>query len=352
MSEDDTLERLLEAVDRGAEAPSDTDEAVGSVLARLGIDGDRPVPIVQRAAATPPPVRTGPSWSLAAMLLLGIALGVVAAILAVRPASTPEVELAARGAGPDAIEDAASPSADDGGWIAVEVEDPAAGPEPATVEDDAAATDPGVERSRPDGPTRQDGSSAPDATVEHDERVAVIDPTPSAPAPRTQVKAGSTQGLVRHGDAGMTIRGTTAVLRDGLLTFVRNESVQPTVDRVRFATVDATAVPVGTVFTSAAAPGMGAVSVQEGRVFIVAADGRPLKEVRAGEAVALVHHPTDGVAAIPLDGMALDTIAMQVSEGSEANPDALRSLVAELRLAPVSGEALQTLLEFGEGDLE
>lgn len=362
MTTDDTMEGILEAVGQGAEDPPDTDEAVGSILARLGIDGDRPVPIVPRAPAAAQPVAGGPSWSLAAMLLLGIALGVVAAIFALRPSGTaPDVDLAARGAGSNALEDAApAPQPLDGGWIAVEVEDPEPGSEPDAEALPTHEPVPVLEREvAPEVPSiamevphRQGGSSAPDAAVEHDERVAMVDPTPDVPRAPTAVRAGTTEGLLRHGDAGMTIRGTTAVLRDGLLTFVRNDSVRPTVDRVRFATVDATAVPVGTVFTSAAAPGTGAVSVQEGRVFLVAADGRPLAEVRAGESGAVVHHPTEGVVWIPLDGLPLDAIAAQVPEGSDADPEALRSLIAELRLAPVSGEALSTLLEFGEGTVE
>jgi hypothetical protein len=373
-TEDHTLEGLLEAIDRGAQTPDDADAAVGSILARLGIDGSRPVP---QMPTPPPSARSfhGPSWSLAAMLLLGMVLGVAAAVLALRPAPTTSPgELAARGAGTTTIEDPAeAPDRPEphGGWIEVSVEadaaDQALVPEGDAGGPEGEADEPAIEASS-DGPPaeatesrpspavpslhRREASTAPTVRVDRTERLALIERHPATAAPGRSATAGSIEGLLRHGDAGMTIRGSIAVLRNGLLTFVRTEDIQPTVDRIRFATVDATAVPVGTVFTAAAARATGALSVQEGRVFLVMSDGRPLAEVRAGEAVAVVHDPTEGVFVIYLDGMSLDAVAAAVPAGSDADPNRVRDLVAELRLAPVSGQALQTLLEFGMEDLE
>ena len=59
MTDDDhTMDRLLSAFDEGPEVPADVDDAVASILGRLGIEGSRPVPAPRgepRPAASPAP---------------------------------------------------------------------------------------------------------------------------------------------------------------------------------------------------------------------------------------------------------------------------------------------------------
>ena len=348
MSHDDdhTMERLLQAFDEGPEAPADVDDAVDGILTRLGIDGTRPVP---RPAAPPPPqARTAPPWlPWVALLVLGLGMAVLAGVLIYLQ---PDAPMAAA-----PTERVATPEvAASGGPLVVPgepVEDPATEP---TVEPDG---EPVADLQPEPSPSRSDDGAAPDTldspAVEAPERLAVVEPRGDPDGAPPPIRRGaSMEGLVRHGDASVRLRGGAAVLSDGMLTFVRNGEIRPSVDRVRFATVPVVAVPVGTVFTASAAPGMGLVAVDEGRVFLTTVDHRPLAEVRPGESVAVVDAPSapGGLAVLRLDGVALDEAVASIPPGSAAQGDALRRAVGELRLADLRPETLQTLLGFGEED--
>lgn len=319
-TDEETMERLLRAVGEGAEAPPDVEGSVESILHRLGVDGDQPVP------RPPPPPRRPIPWGMVAILLIGITVGVASAVIGMRLGQDPEAPTVETLTPPPESSDLAA-----SGGPSVEV--PAPTPLP---QDDAVEPEPVFEEVAPEP---------------RPEAVAVIAPVPTPVVEPTRVPP-SDEGLVAHGDAAVRIRGRAAVLSSGLLTFIRNDSVQPGVDHVRFATLPVTALPVGTVFTSAAAPGVAAISVEEGRVFVVADNGTPLAEARPGEAVAVLHDPAGDLAVVRLVGLALDEVTDQIPEGSLAEPETLRRLVAELRLAPVHGNALETLLEFGVEDLE
>lgn len=348
MSHDDegTMERLLQAFDEGPEPPADVDDAVNGILGRLGIDGARPVP---RPAPAPPVSREVPPWlPWAAVLALGLGMGLLAAVMMIlRPPSAGVAE------SPDVEDVTVSETAASGGPMlrpVAPVPDPQVeGDGPIELVEERSA----LEASPP---VRRDDDSAPDFLTLPEpapEQLAVVEPrgTPDGAPPPVR-RGASMEGLLRHGDATVRLRGGAAVLSDGMLTFVRSGEIRPSVDRVRFATVPVVVVPVGTVFTASAAPGMGLVAVDEGRVFLTTVDHRPLAEVRPGESVAVVDAPASegGLEVLRLDGVALDEVVAAIPSGSAAEGRSMRSAVGELRLADLRPETLRTLLGFGEED--
>jgi hypothetical protein len=158
-----------------------------------------------------------------------------------------------------------------------------------------------------------------------------------AVAPRPPAEVGFGAGLVADVGTEVVRRGDDAVLRAGLLEFVREDGVDPGVGRVVFEELPLVAEPVGTVFTTVAGSGAAGVAVRRGHVALRHLDGRPVADVRTGESVLVLADPAAplGLRVVSLRGLDLAAVRDAIAPGGRTSPSDAVSLVARLRLAQV-----------------
>lgn len=170
--------------------------------------------------------------------------------------------------------------------------------------------------------------------------------TPTPPAVTTPVVTpepeATPQPLVRPGLASVNqavghISGGAAHLVRGVLRYHHDATVDPGVEQVRLDALELVFTPVGTAFTVAAEPGLGAIVVTDGTVLVDRA-GERIAHLRPGDGLlfatvdATVQHrqlkgPVDAVVA----GLGLPA----------ADADDARNLIVQLRLATRDTSALE-----------
>ncbi|MEO0603551.1 MAG: hypothetical protein AAF211_19080 [Myxococcota bacterium] len=156
---------------------------------------------------------------------------------------------------------------------------------------------------------------------------SVAPPEPPAPAPVVR----RAPGLLPYEGASLTLAEGAAVLDRGVVRYLRDDDHDPGVHEVRWSTLPLVAKPVGTDFTVAAAPGLGAMVVEEGTVRLQHTNGMLLAVLSSGDELSFVGDTGSpiGVRLLFSEGRPLD----ELMPGFETPPGGLVALVASLRLA-------------------
>jgi hypothetical protein len=203
---------------------------------------------------------------------------------------------------------------------------PAPTPEPAEV---AATPDAGEARpiARPERATHPE--PAPEPAVAEEPAEAVV----AAPE-----KVRKQPGLIAHTDAKVVIQGDAAVISAGLLTFVRDETHQPGVERVVWRDLPLIARPVGTEFTVGSGPSLASIAVADGRVVLEHTDGSVLASLGPGDELSVTADDRSplGLRLLHTDDVPLDELE---ALKCRCRPEDLVALVASLRFAMLRPEA-------------
>ncbi len=282
--------------------------AVDSLLDRLGVDADATFAVdVEPPAAAPPPPRRRP-WllalgSAAAALLVGALLmdrpappepGVEAVPLR-RVSMVPQPRIDTRPSAPSAAEPTPLP--------------------PAIA---------------PAAPTRAEAALL----------VTELEPEPLQ-APEPMLAA----GLIPAPGSRLHVDGRAAVLSAGVVTFVRNGTLDPGVDVVALDALALTIVPVGATFVAGTAGDIAAVMVTDGNVSIRSNEDE-VTGVAADEAVLVARSADGRMLWRSADGVPLTELVQWLTDEGTTDPHLAIDLVGQMRLARVPAVAMETVRSF------